>query len=168
MTECAIYFLLLTFYASLASGMDTIALPQDVQASIILRPSPSPEIGRIVAGMASSMKIHWVAWLGLLSLSYLWLLQVGYWSYRERREWEGDQRLTKGIINWSYRERCEWEGDQRLTKGIINWSYRERREWEGDQRLTKGIINWSYRERCEWEGDQRLTKGIVNSRSRQV
>ena len=38
---------------------------------------PSPEIGRVAAGTASGIKTPWVhAWLGLLSLSSVCLLQA--------------------------------------------------------------------------------------------
>jgi len=37
---------------------------------------PSPEIGKVVAGRSSGIKIPWVAWLGLLSLLSVWLLQA--------------------------------------------------------------------------------------------
>ena len=49
---------------------------------------PSRETGRVAAGRASGVKIPCLAWLGLLSLSSIWLLQASWWSYSERRGWE--------------------------------------------------------------------------------
>jgi len=46
----------------------------------------SLEIRRTVAGRPSGIKVPWAAWLGLLSLSSVWLLQASWWSYSERRE----------------------------------------------------------------------------------
>ena len=43
----------------------------------ILRWSPSTEIARVVVERTSGIKIPWRAWLGLLSLSSLWLLHWG-------------------------------------------------------------------------------------------
>ena len=57
-----------TTYRSLASGY--------VSQHVLIR-FLSPEIGRVVARRASGVKkITWVAWLGLLSLSSVWLLQA--------------------------------------------------------------------------------------------
>jgi len=42
----------------------------------ILSRSPSLEIGRVAAGRATGVEIPWGAWLGLLSLSSVWLLQA--------------------------------------------------------------------------------------------
>jgi len=74
-------------------------------------------------------KIPWVAWLGLLSLSSVWLLQACYWLYSERREWEGTSDLPRAssitdlaeykgsvgscplvLVSFSYQnyENCNW------------------------------------------------------------
>ena len=67
----------------------------------------STEIGRVAAGMASGVKISWVAWQGLLLLSSVWLLVqlvVVQWDMWVR----GDQWFTKGItksrIKWLLRK----------------------------------------------------------------
>jgi len=62
----------------------------------ILSRSPSPEIGRFVAGRASGVNIPWVAWLDLLSLSSVWLIVV----------MRGDQWLwlTRVSSNTQWRE----------------------------------------------------------------
>jgi len=47
-------------------------ISQSVSEALIL----AAEIGRAVAVRVSGMKIPWVAWLGLFSLSSVWLLQA--------------------------------------------------------------------------------------------
>ena len=61
-------------------------LASEYTDQLILSWSLSPEMERIAAGMVSGIKIPWGAWLGLLSLSSVWLLQACWWSYSERCE----------------------------------------------------------------------------------
>jgi len=42
----------------------------------IMSRSPSLELWRVEAGRASGIRIPWGAWLGLLSISSVWLLQA--------------------------------------------------------------------------------------------
>jgi len=65
----------------------------------ILSQSPSPELGRVVAEGESNIKILWSAWLGLLSLSSVWLLQPA-----SGHTMRGDQRLTKGFVKSRIRQ----------------------------------------------------------------
>jgi len=60
-------------------GVCCLAMMTDrawVQSPHILSWTLRLEIGRVVAGRTSGVKTRWDAWLGLLSLSSVWLLQA--------------------------------------------------------------------------------------------
>ena len=89
----------LLFYHSDASKL---CLASVYASQLILSRSAIPDLGRVAAARASTAKIPWVAWLGLLLLSSVRLLQACY-SHTVRGVSERGPAINEGSHQIQYK-----------------------------------------------------------------